>query len=69
MLFYFINNLLKKSGFKIPAGANFNNEFKNMYAEEIYDILKEKRPNEFLFRVHNESSLKSSLSLVKILAQ
>ncbi|PLY07174.1 MAG: hypothetical protein C0625_06045 [Arcobacter sp.] len=36
-----INNLLKKSGFKIPAGANFNNEFKNMYAEEIYDVLKE----------------------------
>lgn len=36
-----INNMLKKSGFKIPKGANFNNEFKNMYSEEIYTILKE----------------------------
>ena len=36
-----INNLLKKSGFKIPTAANYNSEFKNMYAEEIYDVLKE----------------------------
>jgi len=37
---YAINSMLKKNKFKIPEGANFNNEFKNMYAEEIYEILK-----------------------------
>ncbi|WP_421715553.1 DUF2201 family putative metallopeptidase [Arcobacter arenosus] len=36
-----INNLLKKSGLKIPKGANYNKEFKNMYSEEIYEKLKE----------------------------
>lgn len=36
-----INAMLKKNGFKIPLGANFNNEFRNMYAEEIYEVLKE----------------------------
>ncbi|XPV68689.1 MAG: DUF2201 family putative metallopeptidase [Halarcobacter sp.] len=36
-----INAILHKSGFKIPKGANYNKDFKNMYAEEIYDILKE----------------------------
>lgn len=36
-----INNLLKKSGLKIPKGANYNNDFKNMYSEEIYEILLE----------------------------
>ena len=35
-----INSMLKKNKFKIPDGANFNNEFRNMYAEEIYEILK-----------------------------
>ncbi|PLY10673.1 MAG: hypothetical protein C0626_03275 [Arcobacter sp.] len=38
---YAINNLLKKNGLKIPKGANFNSDFKNMYAEEIYEVLKE----------------------------
>jgi predicted metal-dependent peptidase len=36
-----INNLLKKNGLKIPKGANFNSAFKDMYAEEIYEVLKE----------------------------
>lgn len=36
-----INSMLKKNGLKIPKGANYNKEFKNMYAEEIYKILKE----------------------------
>jgi len=36
-----INNLLSKNGMKIPIGANFNKEYKNMYAEEIYEALKE----------------------------
>ncbi len=36
-----INSMLKKNGLKIPKGANYNKEFKNMYAEEIYKILLE----------------------------
>lgn len=36
-----INNMLKKNKFKIPEGANYDKEFKNMYAEEIYEKLKE----------------------------
>ncbi len=38
---YAINNLLHKNGVLIPEGANFNEEFKDMYAEEIYELLKE----------------------------
>ena len=37
---YAINNLLSKNGLKIPEGVNFDKKFKDMYAEEIYDILK-----------------------------
>jgi predicted metal-dependent peptidase len=37
---YAINSMLKKNKFRIPDGANFNNDFRNMYAEEIYEILK-----------------------------
>ena len=37
---YAINNLLFKNGLKIPEGVNFDKKFKDMYAEEIYDILK-----------------------------
>ncbi|MDD5052696.1 MAG: VWA-like domain-containing protein [Sulfuricurvum sp.] len=36
-----INNLLAKNGFPIPVGANYNKEYEGMYAEEIYDALKE----------------------------
>ena len=38
---YAINNLLAQNGVDIPQGANYNKEFKGMYAEEIYDLLKE----------------------------
>ena len=38
---YAINNLLAKNGLNIPQGANYNKEFEGMYAEEIYDTLKE----------------------------
>lgn len=37
---YAINNLLSKSGLTIPQGANYNKEYVAMYAEEIYDTLK-----------------------------
>ncbi len=37
---YAINSMLKKNKFKIPEGANFNNDFRNMYAEEIYEVLE-----------------------------
>lgn len=37
---YAINNLLSKSGLIIPQGANYNKEYEGMYAEEIYDALK-----------------------------
>lgn len=37
---YAINNLLSKNGLKIPEGVNFDKKFKDMYAEEIYDVLK-----------------------------
>ncbi len=37
---YVINNLLSKSGLVIPVGANYNKDYEGMYAEEIYDTLK-----------------------------
>jgi predicted metal-dependent peptidase len=37
---YAINNMLAKNKLKIPNGANYNKEYKNMYSEEIYEILK-----------------------------
>ena len=37
---YAINNMLVKNKLKIPKGANYNKEYKNMYSEEIYEILK-----------------------------
>ena len=40
-----INNLLHKNGVIIPQGANYNEEFKDMYAEEIYEVLKEEHYN------------------------
>lgn len=36
-----INNLLAENGLEIPHGANFDPEYKGMYAEEIYTLLKE----------------------------
>ena len=40
---YAINNLLHTSGVYIPQGANYNEEYKGMYAEEIYEHLREAR--------------------------
>lgn len=37
---YAINNLLHKNGLSIPQGANYNKEFEDMFAEEIYELLK-----------------------------
>jgi len=37
---YAINNMLAKNKLKIPKGANYNKEYKDMYSEEIYEILK-----------------------------
>ncbi len=36
-----INNILHQNGMPIPQGANFNEEYAKMYAEEIYELLKE----------------------------
>jgi len=36
-----INNILHQNGMSIPQGANFNEEYTKMYAEEIYELLKE----------------------------
>ena len=38
---YAINNMLHANGLKIPPGANYNEDFEKMYAEEIYILLKE----------------------------
>jgi len=38
---YAINNILKQNGLHIPPGANYNEEFEKMYAEEIYEQLKD----------------------------
>ncbi len=38
---YAINNILHQNKLPIPTGANFNEEYLGMYAEEIYDALKE----------------------------
>ncbi len=37
---YAINTILHENGLAIPQGANYSKEYKNMYAEEIYEILK-----------------------------
>ncbi|WP_304546449.1 vWA domain-containing protein [Sulfurimonas microaerophilic] len=37
---YAINNMLVKNKFKLPKGVNYDKAFKNMYAEEIYEELK-----------------------------
>jgi len=36
-----INNMLHKNKLKVPKGANFDKKYKNMYSEEIYELLKE----------------------------
>ncbi|HHD83881.1 MAG TPA: hypothetical protein ENK93_03290 [Campylobacteraceae bacterium] len=38
---YAINTLLHRNGLKIPTGANYDKAYEKMYAEEIYEALKE----------------------------
>jgi len=38
---YAINTMLHNNGLRIPQGANYNEEYADMYAEEIYERLKE----------------------------
>jgi len=52
---YAINNLLKKNGLTIPVGANYNEEFNDMFAEEIYDILKDTYLGEIDNAFNNET--------------
>jgi len=47
---YAINNMLVKNKLKLPKGANYDVKYKNMYSEEIYEILKKE------FAEHNGSS-------------
>ncbi len=56
---YAINNLLHKNGVIIPQGANFNEEFKDMYAEEIYEVLKEEHFNGVEDAYDNQSETNS----------
>lgn len=37
---YAINNLLHKNSVDIPQGANYNEEYEGMFAEDIYELLK-----------------------------
>lgn len=38
---YAINDILHKDGLRIPQGANYDEAYSGMYAEEIYALLKE----------------------------
>lgn len=40
---YAINTILHDNGLRIPQGANYNEEYADMYAEEIYERLKEEQ--------------------------
>lgn len=58
-----INNMLKKNGLKIPKGANYDKTFKNMYAEEIYEALKESVSEQNLDTFTEEASDQKSISI------
>lgn len=51
-----INSMLHKNGLKIPQGANYDKAFKNMYAEEIYEVLKERTSLEAIDSFSEEQS-------------
>jgi len=59
-----INSMLMKNGLKIPKGANYNKDFKNMYAEEIYKILLEQNTFEGT-NAFDEKTDKSNNTLVE----
>lgn len=55
-----INSILHKNGLKIPEGANFNKEYKNMYAEEIYEEIKDQYTQEQIDSFDTENSEQKS---------
>lgn len=64
----------RKSFLRVPAQMNAKDPKNQVLLDQmqsilIYDLLKDEMPKEFMFRLHEESSLKSSLNLMKILAQ
>lgn len=63
----------RKSFLRVPANLDVKNPKQQVILDQIqsiliYDIVKDDMPQEFLFRMHNDESLKSSLNLVKIFA-
>ncbi|MCH9740489.1 MAG: hypothetical protein K0U38_06575 [Epsilonproteobacteria bacterium] len=58
-----INNMLQKNGLKIPKGANYDKSFKNMYAEEIYEVLKESVQEQSIDTFSDESKENKSISI------
>lgn len=64
----------RKSFLRVPAEMNAKDPKNQVLLDQmqsilIYDLLKDGMPKKFMFRLHEESSLKSSLNLMKILAQ
>jgi predicted metal-dependent peptidase len=59
---YAINTILFKSGFKIPQGANYDKAYKNMYAEEIYEALKEQFSKEGIDAFEEDNNKQSATS-------
>lgn len=63
----------RKSFLRVPKELDAK-ELKNqiildqMQATLIYDLIRDELPNKFLFRVHDDSSVKSSLNLASILS-
>ncbi len=45
---YTINNMLVNNGLSLPEKANFQGRFDKMYAEEVYEILRDEIPQEDL---------------------
>lgn len=69
-----IYGVSRKSFLRIPKEMNAKDPknqviLDQMQAILIYDLIKDDMPKEFMFRLHEASSLKSSLNLMKILAQ
>lgn len=62
---YAINNLLAKNGFTIPVGANYNKEYKDMYAEEIYTLLHEEFLGDNAFDEQKEEEIFSHVKKIE----
>lgn len=64
----------RKSFLRVPADMDVKDSENQKILDQmqsilIYDLIKDDIPREFMFRLHEASSLKSSLNLMKILAQ